>query len=227
MADNIPLAGRRVREATRSPRSTRGLTKQGFVSRAAATESWVGRNPGNGRCYWGSYRGSAGHRGGEPSEGTITGCLSVRWRWRCVATWLFHEAGDRRVRAISNSTPLTADGRVEPGVRARRRERGHGGRLHHGRSTAMTISVPTRQCGHRGRSAGPDARGGSGVGGAVISDRGRPCRECGAASGHCRYRQSGSARLRATADRPRRSSSDTRGRRGSAPGRAPAAPRRG
>ena len=171
MADNIPLAGRRVREATRSPRSTRGLTKQGFVSRAAATESWVGRNPGNGRCYWGSYRGSAGHRGGEPSEGTITGCLSVRWPWRCVATWLFHEAGDRRVRAISNSTPLTADGRVETGVRARRRERGHGGRLHHGRSTAMTISVPTRQCGHRGRSAGPDARGGSGVGGAVITVR--------------------------------------------------------
>ena len=35
----------------------------------------------------------------------------------------------------------------------------------------MTMSVPTRQCGHRGRSPRDDARAGSGAGGAAIRVR--------------------------------------------------------
>lgn len=53
------------------------------------------------------------------------------------------------------------------------------------------------------------------------------CRECGAPSGHCQYRPPGVARLRGAGVRPRRSSSSTRGRRGSARAPARAGLRRG
>jgi hypothetical protein len=51
---------------------------------------------------------------------TIRGSLSVRWAWMCVATWLVRDAGDVRVRAISDTMPLTADRRVETSGRGQR-----------------------------------------------------------------------------------------------------------
>lgn len=58
--------------------------------------------------------------------------VSVRRTWTGAATWASGEAGDVRVQAIGDTTPLTSNGRVETGERGRRQ---HGGLMAAGSTT--------------------------------------------------------------------------------------------